>query len=75
MATKKKAAAGETPKAGRKLIKLSALSKEQAAKISLDDLWVMEPSTTRITERAAGGAPIAAGAKARYCRCRNVCIV
>jgi hypothetical protein len=73
MATKKKAGAREPSKAGRKLIKLSALPKDQAATISLEDLWVMEPLKKGIAGRAAEGAAMMA--RARYCRCRNVCIV
>lgn len=46
-----------------KLKKLSSLTKADLAKVNLDELWVMKPSKQ------------AAKLRARYCGCRNVCLV
>lgn len=55
------------PKQGIKLVKLSSLPRAEIAKINIDSLWIMKPP-------AAMMAPIRAK-RARYCGCRNVCIV
>lgn len=69
MAAKKKArkaaarGKAEAPKAKGNLRKLTTLPKSAQDKVNLDDLWVMVPSAR------------ARPARARYCGCRNVCIV
>ena len=45
------------------LRKVSSLKKNELAKIVLEDLWVMQPQRK--------GAAV----RARYCGCRNVCLV
>jgi hypothetical protein len=69
MTQKKKSAVkkGIPPKQGIKLVKLSSLPKAEIAKINIDSLWIMKPP-------AAMMAPIRTK-KARYCGCRNVCLV
>ncbi len=51
------------PKQGIKIVKAHTLSPTQLRKLSFDDLWVMRPSKD------------IAGVRARYCGCRNVCLV
>ncbi len=46
-----------------KIQKLSGLKKADFDKVNLDELWIMKPSTK------------AAKLRARYCGCRNVCLV
>ena len=53
----------EKKKEGTKLEKLSTLSEDVLKNVSLDDLWVMEPQEEAVR------------VKARYCGCRNVCLV
>lgn len=52
-------------KAG-KLVQLSSLSKSEIAKVNLNNLWLMKPGPAVVQGRMP---------RARYCRCRNVCIV
>lgn len=54
------------PKEGVKLVKLSALSKTELAKINLDDLWIMKPAPKMAQKPRV---------RVRYCGCRNVCLV
>ena len=64
MATKKttkKGAEKPAKKQGIKLLKLSSLSKAKLAKVNVDDLWIMVAPPAKL--------------RARYCSCRNVCIV
>ena len=46
-----------------KIAKLSGMTKADLAKVKLDELWVMKPTSQ------------AAKLRARYCGCRNVCLV
>ncbi|MGD8780148.1 MAG: hypothetical protein PVH88_14435 [Ignavibacteria bacterium] len=46
-----------------KIQKLSGLKKADFDKVNLDELWVMKPSKE------------VARLRARYCGCRNVCLV
>ncbi|MBI3379011.1 MAG: hypothetical protein HY035_11520 [Nitrospirae bacterium] len=62
----KKSIKKELAKEGIKLVKLSELSKAELAKINLDDLWIMKPDPEMAKKLKA---------RARYCGCRNVCLV
>lgn len=61
MPQRKESVKKELAKKRLKLIKLSALSKAELAKINVDDLWIIRPE------------PGAKVTRSLYCGCRNVC--